>query len=85
MCQKFQYVYIKISGVMDQAQLKGIQKVLDPTTGKFLPSHNSTKFYPTKHFSSESLFLLKLSVYYLRGVKSLFTNLHTKVARGPCI
>ena len=57
MCQKFKYVYIKISGVMDQAQLKGIQKVLDPTTGKFLPSHNSTtKFYPTKHFSSESLF-----------------------------
>ena len=40
---------------MDQAQLKGIQKVLDPTTGKFLPSHQSTKFYPTKSYSLESL------------------------------
>ena len=64
MCQKSKYVHIKISGVMDQAQLKGIQKVLDPTTGKLLPSHPSRKFYPTK------ILLLKLSVYHLRKVFS---------------
>ena len=42
---------------MDQAQLKGIQKVLDPTTGNLLHSHPSRKFYPTKNLTPETFCL----------------------------